>query len=166
MGVCVLVTVVVIVFSWTRQNACTRCRWRSWKRERLSCRWRRTAWWRHNKPCMWPSTCCYYSTPSRGVEYCDEHVFSVSVRLSLCEYISGNTCPTFTKIFVLATYGRDSLHLWQHYNMLHTFGFMDDEYLYILGHMEACQDCCSEWCHSVVVHRLLPVLCHIGCVMS
>ena len=72
---------------------------------------------------------CYYSATGRGAEYCDECVclsVCVCVCLSIRDHIFGSARPIFTKYFVHATYGRDSVLLWRHIDALCTSGFMDD----------------------------------------
>ena len=50
----------------------------------------------------------------------------VSVCLSVHDHIFGTTRPIVTKFFVHVTYGRGSILLWQHSDMLRISGFVDD----------------------------------------
>jgi len=45
-------------------------------------------------------------------------------------------------------------------------GLWMTSYLHITGHMKACGYCCSKWRHCVVVCRLTPLMCRIGCIVS
>ena len=50
----------------------------------------------------------------------------LSVCLSARDHICGTTRPIFTRFFVHVTYGRGSVHLWRHSDLLCIFSFMDD----------------------------------------
>jgi len=67
-----------------------------------------------------------YSAPDKEAGYCDEHVLSVCVCLSVHDHICRTTRPTFTEIFVHVTCGRGSDLLWRRSDMLCTFGFTGD----------------------------------------
>jgi len=75
------------------------------------------------------SKCSFYFAPNRGVEYYDDRVclcVSVCVCLSVRDHSFGPTRAIFTKLFVHVTYGRGSVLLWRHSDMLCTSGFMYD----------------------------------------
>jgi len=60
------------------------------------------------------------SPPVREAKYCDD-----GVCLSVCEHISGTTCPIFTN-FMHVAYVRGSVLLWRRCDTLCTSGFIDD----------------------------------------
>jgi len=72
----------------------------------------------------------YYSAPDRGAEYCDERV-CLSVSVCVCVFVCPRSClrnytPRLHQIFMLVTYGRDSVFPWRRTDTLFTSGFLDD----------------------------------------
>ena len=59
---------------------------------------------------------------------------SVSVRLSVCEHISGTTIPNFIKLSAHVTHDRGSVLLWRRCDMLCTSGLWMTLYLHIMGY--------------------------------
>ena len=105
---------------------------------------------------------CYYSSSaSRGAEYCGEHVCLSVVHVFVHEQISGTTRAIFAKCFVYVVYVEAGSSICYALPVLWM-----TSYLRIIGHMGACQYCCSEWGHCVVVRRLRPLLRRFGCVLS
>jgi len=68
---------------------------------------------------------CYYSTPDRGVEYCEERV-CLCVRVCQSTIISSDLHVQSLPVSVHVTYGRGSVLLWRRNDMLCTSGFMDN----------------------------------------
>jgi len=66
---------------------------------------------------------CYF-VPSRGAEYCDDHVcLSVCISTIISPELHVRSLSSF---FVYATYVRVSVLLWRCCDMLRTSGIMDD----------------------------------------
>jgi len=68
----------------------------------------------------------FYSAPDRGVEYCDERIFCLSVCLCVCLSAIISLELHVRSCFVHFTYGRGSVLLWRRNDTLCTAGFMDD----------------------------------------
>jgi len=89
-------------------------------------------------------------------------VFSWAVCLSVRKHISRTTRPIFTSFCACRL---DLVLLWWHCDAWCTSGFMDDIMFAHSGPFVGVQYRCSKWRLWVVVRRLTPLLCCIGCFL-
>jgi len=90
------------------------------------------------------------------------------LRLSVC--LSASVSPEHDRsspnFCACVIYCSCSVLVWRRCDTLCISGLWMTSCLRIMGNTEACRYRCGEWRHCVVVRRLTPLLCRIGCAVS